>query len=33
MNDKNYFPFYYNWADMINEYVDEDGDLETAKLL
>ena len=33
MNDKNYFPFYYNWADMINEYVDEDGDIETAKLL
>ena len=33
MNDKNYFPFYYNWADMINEYVDEDGDTETAQLL
>ena len=33
MNEKNYFPFYYNWADMINKYVDEDGDIETAKLL
>ena len=33
MNEKNYFPFYLNWADMINEYMDEDGDVETAKLL
>lgn len=33
MNEKNYFPFYLNWADMINEYVDEDDDVETAKLL
>ena len=33
MNEKNYFPFYMNWANMINEYVDEDNDVETAKLL
>ena len=33
MKDRNYFPFYYNWAELINEYIDEDKDEETARIL
>ena len=33
MKDRNYFPFYYNWAELINEYIDEDEDEETARIL
>ena len=33
MKDRNYFPFYYNWAELINEYIDENKDEETARTL
>lgn len=32
MRDRNYFPFYYSWANLINRYSDK-GDDETAKQL
>ena len=32
MRDRNYFPFYYSWANLINKYSDK-GDDETAKQL
>lgn len=32
MSDKKYFPFYYNWAEMINDSYDDD-DKEYAQLL
>lgn len=32
MRDRNYFPFYYSWANLINKYVDS-GDVKTAKAL
>lgn len=31
MKDRNYFPFYFNWAELINEYIDVDKDEETAR--
>lgn len=33
MKDRNYFPFYFNWAELINEYIDVDKDEETARTL
>lgn len=32
MKNKNYFPFYYSWANLINKYSDK-GDDKTAKQL